>query len=134
MMRITLDGTLARGVTPKDLILHLIGRLGSAGGKGHIVEFAGPVVRAMEIDGRLTLCNLAAEMGARAALIAPDDRLFAYLEGRSFTPHGAAFDAAVAQWRRLASDEDARCDVHLPTDVCVVRPHLRWGPNPEQKR
>src|SRR3546814_19515442 len=86
MMRITLDGTLARGVTPKDVILHLIGRLGSAGGKGHIVEFAGPVVRAMEIDGRLTLCNLAAEMGARAALIAPDDGIFAHLEGRTEEP------------------------------------------------
>src|SRR3546814_18710129 len=100
MMRITLDGTLARGVTPKDVILHLIGRLGSAGGKGHIVEFAGTVVRAMEIDGRLTLCNLAADMGARAALIEPDDRPFAYVEGRRLTPPGTPSDRRVASGDR----------------------------------
>src|SRR3546814_10985837 len=90
MMRITLDGTLARGVTPKDVILHLIGRLGSAGGKGHIVEFAGAVVRAMEIDGRLTMFNLAAELGARAALLAPADRPLPSLEGSTFNPPDAA--------------------------------------------
>lgn len=132
MMRITLDGTLARGVAPKDVILHLIGRLGSSGGKGHIVEFAGPVVRAMEVDGRLTLCNLAAEMGARAALIAPDDRLFAWLKGRPFAPHGAAFDAAIAHWQRLASDADARFDRDLAIDVSDIRPTISWGTNPEQ--
>jgi 3-isopropylmalate/(R)-2-methylmalate dehydratase large subunit len=131
-MRITLDGNLGRGVTAKDVILHLIGRLGSSGANGHIVEFAGTVIRDMDIDGRLTLCNLTTEMGARGGLIAPDDRLFAYLKGRRFAPHGNDFDTAVAHWRTLASDEGAPFDRDLTIDVGDIAPTISWGTNPEQ--
>ncbi|NKJ00964.1 3-isopropylmalate dehydratase large subunit [Novosphingobium sp. SG707] len=131
-MRVTLEGQLARGVSPKDVILHVIARLGVAAGVGKAVEFDGPAVATMEMEGRLTICNLAVELGARSGLIAPDDVTFAYLAGRPFAPTGEAFDRAVVQWRGLASDADAHFDRSVSIDVGQVQPTITWGTSPEQ--
>lgn len=131
-MRVTIDGTLAPGVTAKDLALHLVARFGSAGGKGHIVEYAGKAVRAMDVEARLTLCNLATEFSAFTAFIAPDETVFAYLKGRPYAPQGAAWDAALAAWRAIASDEGARYDAELAIDASEVAPMVSWGTSPQQ--
>lgn len=131
-MRITLDGTLGRGVAPKDLILHLIGKVGSAGGVEYTIEYAGSTMRAMGMEGRLTVCNLTVEMGARSGLVSPDDITFAYIDGRQFAPKGAAFDAAVAHWRQLATDNEARFDQEVVVDVRDIQPTITWGTSPDQ--
>ncbi len=130
-MRVRLEGALGAGVTSKDVILHLIGRLGVAAGVGHTIEYAGPVVEDMGIEGRLTICNLSVELGAKSGLIAPDDTTFAYLRDRPFAPKGANFDQAVQAWRELKTDEDAVFDRDLAIDVAAVAPTITWGTTPE---
>ncbi len=131
-MRVRVEGALGVGVTAKDLALHLLRTLGTTAGVEHNIEFAGSTVRALAVEERLTLCNLAVEMGARSALIAPDETVFAYLRGRRFAPAGAAFDAAVAYWRTLASDEDAAFDRDIAIDAAAVVPTISWGTSPDQ--
>ena len=131
-MRVRVDGALAPGVTPKDLILRLIGRHGVAGGVGCAVEFAGEAIAALSMEGRMSLCNLAIEFGARFGFVAPDETTYAYLQGRRYAPRGAAWDAAVAHWRELPSDADATFDVELRLDATTVAPQITWGTTPEQ--
>lgn len=130
-MRIRCDGILRAGVTAKDLALHIIGKLGAAAGVGHAIEYAGSAIEAMEVEARLTLCNLSVELGARCGMVEPDQRTFDYLRGRPFAPQGEAFDVAVAQWRLLASDGDAVFDREESIDVSLIRPTITWGTSPE---
>lgn len=131
-MRITIDGTLAEGVTAKDLALALLGRFGVGGGDGHVVEYAGSAVRALDIESRLTLCNMAAEFSAFTAIIAPDEHTLEYLKGRRFAPSGGAWDAAYEQWLSLPSDPDARYHRELAFDARQVAPMVTWGTSPQQ--
>ncbi|MBO9694662.1 MAG: 3-isopropylmalate dehydratase large subunit [Sphingopyxis sp.] len=131
-MRATVDGVLAPHVHAKDLALHLLGTIGVDGASGHVIEYAGTAIRALSMEGRMTLCNLSIEMGARAGLIAPDAVTFAYLDGRPATPHGDAWDAATARWTALASDAGAKFDRELRIDARAVRPMVSWGTNPSQ--
>jgi 3-isopropylmalate/(R)-2-methylmalate dehydratase large subunit len=131
-MRISVDGLLGRGVTTKDLALYLLARFGSSGAKGHLVEYAGEAVRALDVEARLTLCNMATEFSAFSAIIAPDETVFAYLAGRPYAPHGEAWEQAVADWRALSSDEDAVFDAELRIDAAEVRPMVTWGTSPQQ--
>lgn len=131
-MRVTVDGQLGAGVTAKDLALHLLARFGSAGARGHVVEYAGEAVRALDIEARLTLCNLATEFSAFTAIVAPDEAVFHYLRGRPYAPTGALWEAAVADWRALASDDDAIFDAELWIDAAAVRPMVTWGTSPQQ--
>lgn len=131
-MRVRLDGTPAHGATAKDLILHVIGRLGVAAGRGHAVEWAGEAVRTLDVEARLTLCNMSIEMGAKIGMIAPDDMTFEYLAGRPMAPQGALFDRAVAAWRELPTDEGALFDAEHTVDVSGVGPMVTWGTLPEQ--
>jgi 3-isopropylmalate/(R)-2-methylmalate dehydratase large subunit len=130
-LRIRCEGRLPAGVTAKDLALHIIGQLGTAAGVGSVIEYCGPAIAALEVEERLTLCNLSVELGARAGLVAPDDRTFEYLEGRPFAPTGAAFERAVAHWRSLASDTGSTVDREVVIDVSAVRPTITWGTSPE---
>jgi 3-isopropylmalate/(R)-2-methylmalate dehydratase large subunit len=130
-MRIRVSGRLGRHVTAKDLALHVIRTIGADGAQGHALEFAGEVVAALSMEGRMTLCNMAIEAGARCALIAPDATTFAYLEGRAYAPKGAAFEAAKADWRGLASDADAVFDREIAIDATSLGPILTWGISPE---
>jgi 3-isopropylmalate/(R)-2-methylmalate dehydratase large subunit len=130
-MRITIDGVLAPGVTAKDLALHIIGRLGSGGAKGHVVEFAGPAVRALDMEARMTLCNMATELAAFGAIIAPDETTFAYLKGRPYAPTGAQWDAAIADWRELKSAEDADFAIEHRFDAGELVPMISWGTSPQ---
>lgn len=130
-MRIRCEGRLGAGVTAKDLALHIIGRLGAAAGVGHAIEFAGPAVEALEVEARLTLCNLAVELGARFALVAPDERTIAWVAGRPWAPQGAAFEAAAAHWRTLVTDAGARFDREETIDATQVAPTVTWGTSPE---
>jgi len=131
-MRITVDGVLPPHVFAKDLALHLLRTLGVDGAAGHVVEYAGAGVRALSMEGRMTLCNLSIEMGARAGLVPPDDVTFAYLAGRPAAPRGAARQAALARWRTLFSDADARFDREVRIDAAVLRPMVSWGTSPSQ--
>ncbi len=130
-MLIRVDGRLAPGVTAKDLVLAIIGRIGTAGGTGHAIEFAGSAIRALSMEGRMTVCNMAIEAGARAGMVAADDTTFEYLRGRPFAPSGAQWDRAVAAWRTLTSDEGARFDATHVFDAASVRPQVTWGTSPE---
>lgn len=130
-MRINLVGTPDDTVTPKDITLYLIGRIGAAGALGCAVEFAGPVVAAMPMEGRFTLCNMAVEMGAAFATIQPDDTTFDYLAGRRFAPDGDAWTAAIADWRTLKSDDDATFDREETVDFTHVAPQVSWGISPQ---
>jgi len=129
-MRITVNGQLGRGVTPKDVALFLMSRLTTSGATGFFVEYAGDVVRQMSMEGRLTLCNLSIEMGARGGFIAPDETTFAYLKGREYAPKGEAWDKAVAYWRTLKSDDDAVFDKELTFDAADIEPRITYGTNP----
>jgi 3-isopropylmalate/(R)-2-methylmalate dehydratase large subunit len=129
-LRIRFVGELPEGVGAKDIVLAAIGRLGVEGGVGQVIEYAGPVIERLSLEGRLTICNMSIEAGARAGLIAPDDVTFAYLEGRPGAPKGTDWDAAVARWRTLASDDDAVFDRELEIDVSELRPQVTWGTNP----
>ncbi|MDR1827683.1 MAG: 3-isopropylmalate dehydratase large subunit [Methylobacteriaceae bacterium] len=130
-MRIIVDGRLPEGVTAKDLALSIIGRIGTGGGTGHVVEYAGEAVRALSMEGRMTLCNLTIEGGARAGLVAPDDTTFAYLKGRPKAPSGAEWEQAVAAWRELKSDDDAAFDIEIRLDAAELAPVVTWGTSPE---
>jgi 3-isopropylmalate/(R)-2-methylmalate dehydratase large subunit len=131
-MRVTFTGRAGAGVTAKDLALALIAAHGAGGGKGHAIEFAGEAVSALDLEGRLTLCNMAAEFGAMTAFIAPDDAVFAYLKGRRYAPMGAAWDAALAAWRMLATDPDAVFDREIVIDAGEIAPMVSWGVSPQQ--
>ena len=131
-MRIWLGGRLGTGVTAKDLALALIARFSAGGAAGHIVEFAGPAVDALDVEGRLTLCNMATELSAFGAIIAPDERTFDYLRGRPHAPHGESWDEAVAIWRALKSDPSAVFDRDLAFDAAEVPPMVTWGTSPQQ--
>jgi 3-isopropylmalate/(R)-2-methylmalate dehydratase large subunit len=131
-MEVRLDGKLGPGVTPKDLILAIIGEIGVAGARGHVVEYRGEAVRDLSIEGRLTLCNMSIEAGARAGLIAPDEKIFAWLEGRPRAPAGQAWKAALAWWRGLRTDEGARFDRSVALDAAAVAPMVTWGTSPDQ--
>ncbi len=126
-MRIWFDGALAPGVSAKDLILHTIGKLGIDAGTGHAIEYAGPAIRALAAEARLTVCNLSIELGARLGVIAPDDVTFAYLDGRDYAPRGAQWDAAVRHWRTLATDDGAAFDKSATIDARDVAPQITWG-------
>ena len=130
-MRVNFEGAIAQGVTPKDMVLHLIGVIGAAGGAGHAVEYAGSAIRSLDVDGRLTICNLSIELGAKIGLIAPDDTVFTYIEGRRFAPSGVMLDRAVDYWRMLPSDPDAVFDRELTIDMATVSPTITWGTSPE---
>jgi 3-isopropylmalate/(R)-2-methylmalate dehydratase large subunit len=129
-LAIQLDGRLATGVTAKDLILAVIGHIGVSGGTGHVLEYRGAAVRALDMEERMTVCNMSIEAGARAGMIAPDDTTFAYLEGKPRSPHGADFEAAVARWRELPSDEGACFDREVRLDAGEVEPMITYGTNP----
>jgi 3-isopropylmalate/(R)-2-methylmalate dehydratase large subunit len=129
-MRLSFDGALAPGVTAKDAILAAIGQLGVAGGTGYVIEYAGPVVEGLSMEGRLTVCNMSIEAGARAGLVAPDDTTFAYLEGRPGAPQGAEWERALERWRALPTDEGAVFDSEVSLDVSELRPQVTWGTNP----
>ena len=130
-MLIRADGRLPRGVTAKDLVLAIIGRIGTAGGTGHAIEFAGDAVRALSMEGRMTVCNMAIEGGARAGMIAVDDTTIEYLRGRPFAPTGPDWDRAVAYWRTLRSDDGAAFDRSVVLDASALAPQVTWGTSPE---
>src|SRR3989441_2180047 len=130
-MRINVEGPLARGVTAKDVVLAIIGRIGTAGGTGYAVEFAGSTIRALSMEGRMTVCNMAIEAGARAGMVAADEVTFEYLKGRKFAPKGAEWDHAVAYWRTLKSDPGAKFDREITLDAREIKPHVTWGTSPE---
>jgi 3-isopropylmalate/(R)-2-methylmalate dehydratase large subunit len=130
-MRIVVDGTLAQGVHAKDLILAIIVKIGTAGGAGHVIEYAGSTIRALGIEGRLTICNMSIEAGARAGMVAPDDKTFAYLHGRPYAPKGAHWDKALAYWGSLPSDAEAQFDREVRFDAVGIAPMVTWGTSPE---
>jgi 3-isopropylmalate/(R)-2-methylmalate dehydratase large subunit len=130
-MRIEFVGELPPGVTAKDVILGAIGEVGVSGGVGHVVEYAGEVIRGFSMENRMTVCNMSIEWGARAGMVAPDDTTFAYLEGRPGAPKGADWERALDDWRSLASDPDARFDRELTIDVSTLVPQVTWGTNPQ---
>jgi len=130
-MEIRVEGTLGFGVSPKDVILAIVGKVGAAGGTGYVVEYTGSVIRDMSIEGRLSVSNMAIEHGARSGLIAPDEKTFAYLKGRPMAPQGADWDAAVAWWKTLPTDEGARYDRVVILDAAEIAPNVTWGTSPE---
>jgi len=130
-MRITVDGTLGTGVTAKDMILTIIGHIGTAGGTGYVIEYAGQAVRALSMEGRMTMCNMSIEGGARAGMIAPDETTFRYLQGRPMAPKEELWDKAVAYWATLASDEGARYDREVTLRAEDIAPTVTWGTSPE---
>ena len=131
-MRVTVNGKLPLGVTAKDMALAIIAKLGTAGGTGHVIEYAGEAVMALSMEGRMTLCNMTIEAGARAGLIAADETTFAYVAGKPRAPKSASFEAAVRFWRTLKSDDDAKFDAELSLDAADIPPMVTWGTSPEQ--
>ena len=129
-MRITIDGTLGRGVTAKDLALYMMAKMTTGGATGYFVEYAGEAIRSLSMEGRLTLCNLSIEMGARGGMVAPDETTFAYIKGRSYAPKGKDWDDAVAYWRTLRSDDDAVFDKEVHFDAADIEPMITYGTNP----
>ena len=130
-MRVTVDGVLPHGVTAKDIILAIIGQIGTAGGTGHVIEYAGQAIRALSMEGRMTICNMSIEGGARAGMVAPDEKTFAYLMGRPKAPKGAAWDQAMAYWAQLKSDEGAHFDLEIQLDAASLPPIVSWGTSPQ---
>ena len=130
-MRVTVDGKTAPGITAKDIILAIIARIGTAGGTGYVIEFSGEAIRTLSMEGRMTVCNMTIEAGARAGLIAPDETTFAYLRGRPHAPKAAAWEAAMHYWRTLKSDDDAKFDVEIKLDASEIPPLVTWGTSPE---
>ncbi|HRC26287.1 MAG TPA: 3-isopropylmalate dehydratase large subunit, partial [Alphaproteobacteria bacterium] len=130
-MRITVSGLPGPYVTAKDLVLAIIGQIGTAGGTGYVIEYAGEAVRALSMEGRMTICNMSIEAGARAGLIAPDEATFAYLKGRPMAPTPEQWDRAVAYWRSLASDPGARYDAEITLDAAAIAPTVTWGTSPQ---
>jgi len=132
MMAITIDGELPSGSTAKDVILAIIGRIGTGGGAGSIVEYRGSVIRNLSMEGRMTICNMSIEAGAKAGLIAPDETTFAYVEGREFAPRGKEWESALDAWRSLPTDDGAVFDQEIVLDGNAITPHVSWGTNPAQ--
>ncbi|MCU0928760.1 MAG: 3-isopropylmalate dehydratase large subunit [Burkholderiaceae bacterium] len=130
-MLVRVEGTLPRGCTAKDIVLAIIGRIGTAGGTGYTIEFGGSAIRALSMEGRMTVCNMAIEAGARAGLVAVDDKTIEYVKGRPFAPTGVEWEQAVAYWRTLVSDRDARWDAVVELDASQIRPQVTWGTSPE---
>ena len=130
-MRVTVDGKLPDGVTAKDIVLAIIGKIGTAGGTGYVIEYAGEAIRALSMEGRMTICNMSIEGGARAGLIAPDDKAYAYLNGRPKAPKGADWDKAMAYWAHLHSDEGAHFDAEIHLDAADLTPIVTWGTSPQ---
>jgi 3-isopropylmalate/(R)-2-methylmalate dehydratase large subunit len=130
-MRVTVDGVLPVGCTAKDIVLAIIGKIGTAGGTGHVIEFAGEAIRALDMAGRMTVCNMSIEAGARAGMVAPDQTTFDYVKGRPFAPKGEAYDRAVAWWKTLPSDPDAVFDKEVRLDAAQIIPQVTWGTSPE---
>jgi len=128
---VRVDGVLSPGCTAKDIVLAIIGRIGTAGGTGYVIEFAGEAIRALDMAGRMTVCNMSIEAGARAGMIAPDAKTFAYIEGRPLAPKGADFDRAVAYWSTLPTDEGAVYDKTVVLDAAAIEPQVTWGTSPE---
>ena len=131
-MSVTVEGTLSPGVTAKDVILAIIGQIGTGGGIGHVIEYRGSAIRSLSMEGRMTVCNMSIEAGAKAGLIAPDEITFEYLKGREYAPAGAAWDQAVAEWRTLVSDDGAAWDKEVVIDAATIKPQITWGTNPAQ--
>src|SRR4051794_14169063 len=131
-MAVTVDGALPEGVTPKDVILAVIARTGTGGGQGYMVEYRGSVFEQMSMEGRMTVCNMSIEWGARAGMIAPDETTFEYLAGRPYAPSGPAWAEAVQYWRSLRTDDDAEFDAEVTIDAAELAPFVTWGPNPAQ--
>jgi 3-isopropylmalate/(R)-2-methylmalate dehydratase large subunit len=130
-MLVRVDGTLTRGCSAKDIVLAIIGRIGTAGGTGYTIEFGGSAIRALSMEGRMTVCNMAIEAGARAGLVAVDETTIAYVKGRPFSPTGLEWEQAAAYWRTLRSDEDAAWDAVVELDAAQIRPQVTWGTSPE---
>ncbi|HIM60398.1 MAG TPA: 3-isopropylmalate dehydratase large subunit [Dehalococcoidia bacterium] len=131
-MEVRFTGELQQGVTAKDMILATIGKMGTAGGTGYVIEYTGEPVRKLDMAGRMTICNMTIEAGARAGLIGPDETTFEWMRGRKFVPKGEDFETAIAEWRELASDEGATYDALIEIDCDVLEPHVSWGTNPGQ--
>jgi 3-isopropylmalate/(R)-2-methylmalate dehydratase large subunit len=131
-MAVTVEGDLPPGVTAKDVALTIIGTIGTGGGNGHVIEYRGSAIRGLSMEGRMTLCNMSIEGGARAGLVAPDETTFAYVHGRDHAPVGAAWDDAVAYWRTLPTDDGAVFDKEVVIDAASITPHVTWGTNPAQ--
>jgi len=130
-MRVTVDGTLPAGVTAKDIVLAIIGKIGTAGGTGHVIEYAGSAIRSLSMEGRMTVCNMTIEAGARAGLVAPDETTYAYLKGRPYAPKGAQWEAALAYWKTLPSDPGAKYDKEVVLKAEDIIPQVTWGTSPE---
>jgi 3-isopropylmalate/(R)-2-methylmalate dehydratase large subunit len=131
-MRVTVDGKLPEGLSAKDIILAIIGQIGTGGGTGHVIEYAGEAIRDLSIEGRMTVCNMTIEAGARAGLVAPDEKTYAYLKGRPKSPKGAAWDMAMKYWETLKTDEGAHFDKEVRLDASNLPPIVTWGTSPEQ--
>jgi 3-isopropylmalate/(R)-2-methylmalate dehydratase large subunit len=131
-MSVTVDGEVPPGVTAKDIVLAIIGEIGTGGGIGHVIEYRGSAIRALSMEGRMTVCNMSIEAGARAGLVAPDETTFDYLRGRDHAPQGEQWEAAVAEWRTLRTDDDAAWDKEVVIDAATLRPQVTWGTNPGQ--
>jgi len=131
-MSVTVEGTLAEGVTAKDVALAIIGTIGTGGGIGHVIEYRGSAIRGLSMEGRMTLCNMSIEGGARAGLVAPDETTIAYVQGRDQAPTGPQWDEAVAYWQTLTTDEGAVFDKEIVIDAATITPHVTWGTNPAQ--
>jgi len=131
-MLINVEGTLGKGVSPKDIILYIIGQIGTAGATGYVLEYAGSAIRNLSMEGRMTICNMSIEAGARAGMIAPDEATFAYLKGRDYAPQGEQWEQAVAYWKTLASDKDAQFDKILNLNAEDIAPQVSWGTSPGQ--
>jgi 3-isopropylmalate/(R)-2-methylmalate dehydratase large subunit len=132
MMAVTVDGALPLGVTAKDVALGIIARIGVEGGRGHLIEYRGSTIRGLSIEGRMTVCNMTIEGGARAGMVAPDQKTFDYLNGRPHAPSGEQWDEAVARWKTLATDADAAFDQDVSIDASLLEPYVTWGTNPGQ--
>lgn len=130
-MRITVNGEMQPGVTAKDIILAIIGKIGTAGGTGCVIEYAGKVIEDMSVEGRMTVCNMTIEAGARAGLVAPDQKVFDYLQGRPMAPKGGAWEQAVEYWKTLKSDPGAKYDIEVELDASEIEPYVSWGTSPE---
>jgi 3-isopropylmalate/(R)-2-methylmalate dehydratase large subunit len=130
MMAVTVDGDLPAGVTAKDIVLAIIGRIGTGGGIGHVIEYRGSAITSLSMEGRMTVCNMTIEAGARAGMVAPDDTTFSYVEGRQFAPKGKAWESALDYWRSLVTDAGAAFDKEVLIDAGSLAPHVTWGTNP----
>src|SRR6266576_609665 len=131
-LAVNVTGALPIGVTAKDIVLGLIGRTGTSLGQGHIVEYRGPAIRDLSMEGRMTVCNMSIEWGAKAGIVAPDDTTFAYVQGRPHAPKGAAWEHALDYWRSLVTDDGAPFESVIEMDAAVLEPHVTWGTNPAQ--